>query len=770
MDVRFARSFVIFLFAAATASAQYIQVNDQYTAQDLVEDVLINSGCAIISNVSVSGAAYANGNSYGYFSGNGSSFPFQDGIILSTGRAVMAEGPNTSLLDDGGNINWPGDTDLEQALGINNSINATVLEFDFVPVGNKISFQYMLSSEEYHDNAPCNYSDGFAFLLKPAGSTATYQNLAVIPGTNTPVKVTSVHPTITGPGGCPAQNAQYFDAFNGTEHPTNFNGQTKVLTALADVVPGTAYHIKLVIADEGNYRYDSAIFIGGGSFNMITDLGPDRLFATGNPLCAGQNYVLDATSAGAVSYQWYKDADLMAGQTGPTYTATESGVYTVDVVFSAACSGYGSITLEYAAPVALPQHTFFQCDEDGDGLTAYYLNRVAQEIVGTMQGYATLAIFETASNAAAGSNPLPMGINDVYYNTAPQQILYALVENEYGCQGIVEVVLDTPNHTAPQPGPVEVCDTDGVNDGFFTFNLSAVEAQLLQGTTQGTAVDFFETPANALAFKDALLLPYTNTVAGGQTIYAQLTNAAGCLDIVEVQLVVHAFGESLENETVYMCDGQPMVLDAGAGYTSYTWNTTPAVTTQMLTVSQPGTYTVTVTNIYNCTGSKTFTVLPSGRATGATVEISDFQGGGNNTATIIPQGHGDYEYSLNGITWQQSPTFSPLEAGEYTIYIRDINGCSPVLGKNFFVLDYPKFFTPNGDGTRDTWRIPYLERRPGVRVAIFDRYGKFIVAFRGSSIGWDGTFGSKNLPATDYWFVINLEDGREVKGHFALIR
>jgi gliding motility-associated-like protein len=63
-----------------------------------------------------------------------------------------------------------------------------------------------------------------------------------------------------------------------------------------------------------------------------------------------------------------------------------------------------------------------------------------------------------------------------------------------------------------------------------------------------------------------------------------------------------------------------------------------------------------------------------------------------------------------------------------------------------------------------------MDRRPGIRVSIFDRYGKFITNFRGGSIGWDGTLNGKKLPSTDYWFIITLENGREVKGHFAMIR
>ena len=280
---------ILFLLFFGTISAQYITTDESRTAQQLIENVLINSGCASITNVSVSGGNFPSGaKSFGYFNANGSSFPFTEGIILSTGRISNAPGPNDFISDDGSDSSWVGDADLNQALNLNNSFNATILEFDFVPIGTQISFDYIFSSEQYLSNPTpnqCNYTDGFAFLLRKSTST-TYENLAVIPNTTIPVKVN----TVRGPGTiCDAENANYFDAFNGNEHPTNFNGQTKVLTAKSAVTPGETYHIKLVIADEGNYRYDSAIFLKGSSFNLGVNLGDHRTFANQNPVCFEKN-------------------------------------------------------------------------------------------------------------------------------------------------------------------------------------------------------------------------------------------------------------------------------------------------------------------------------------------------------------------------------------------------------------------------------------------------------------------------------------------------
>ena len=230
------------LFFTQGIFAQNISVDDSYTAQQLVQNVLINSTCATVSAFSVDGGNFADGsNSYARFTNTNPSFPFTDGIVLATGRASSTEGPGGNLSDDGNGMSWGGDPDLDQALGVNNTLNRTILEFDFTPQTNEISFDYIFASEEYHGNAQCTYSDGFAFLLKKVSGTNPYQNLAIVPGTTVPVKVTSVHPDV--PGGCSAQNEAYFGSYNNFNYPTTFDGQTVVMTAKSDVEIGQLYHI-----------------------------------------------------------------------------------------------------------------------------------------------------------------------------------------------------------------------------------------------------------------------------------------------------------------------------------------------------------------------------------------------------------------------------------------------------------------------------------------------------------------------------------------------
>ncbi|WAC01855.1 choice-of-anchor L domain-containing protein [Lacinutrix neustonica] len=185
-----------FLFVMS-AQSQNITVDSRtYSSQELIENILIDSNC--ISNVTVTNTVGGDFNgtdrSYGFFDATGTTFPFQSGLVLSTGRLTNVQGPNTSLSDDDA-PNWTGDPDLEMALQESNTINATILEFDFTSVANQISFRYIFASEEYQEGDPntCQYSDLFGFLIRPVSQT-DYTNIALVPGTQTPVKVTTVHP------------------------------------------------------------------------------------------------------------------------------------------------------------------------------------------------------------------------------------------------------------------------------------------------------------------------------------------------------------------------------------------------------------------------------------------------------------------------------------------------------------------------------------------------------------------------------------------------
>jgi gliding motility-associated-like protein len=751
--------------------AQNITVDDSQTAQQLVENVLVNSSCATVSNFVATGDTNVpiGQNSYGYFTNAGGSFPFIDGVILSTHYAQKSIGPyNTSPSNITGNDNdngWQGDTDLNQVLGIN-SVTATVLEFDFTPLTNFLSFDYIFASIEYYDKSPCSYSDGFAFLIKENIPGSIYKNLAVIPGTITPVSSINIHPAVPQ-GGCDAVNEKYFNGYNDATSPINYSGQTVVMNAQTDVIAGKSYHIKLVIANDKNEFYDSAVFLKAGSFAPKIDLGPDRLLSN-NPVCFGESYTIDTKLPPSYNYKWLKNNVEIIGETNPSYTATDTGVYTVEVVFTpATCSASGKINIEFTPEIVLSNTTLAQCDDNGDGITIFNLTKVDATIKNNNSTLSPVEYYESLSNAQGKINPI---LNPAtYQNKLTVPTLFARVTNSFGCANYAQVDLSIANNSIATQNPISTCDGDAVQDGLYQFDLNAqVTPQVLSGLPSGLIVEYYLNTIDAISQKNALSNIFKNTTPNQQIIQARIVNGPDCYGIVPITLLVNAFNPSnFQDETAIVCLGSTTDLSVATGYSSYLWNT--GETGNSITINAAGNYSVTVTNTDGCNATKKFTVTSSEIATITGATINDFAGN-ENSVLLQYTGVGNYEFSLNGSYFQDNPLFTGIAPGTYYAYARDKNGCGLSAPFVIYVLDYPRFFTPNGDGYNDVWKIKNLDLFPEASIIIYDRYGKLLKELNAINPNWDGTYIGNELPANDYWFNLNFGNGKIIKGHFSLKR
>lgn len=242
------------------SSGLSVQDLNTHTAESLVSSLL--GGGVSVSNVTYTGIK----ESAGKFSGGTGIIGFDSGIILSSGSVTNTIGPNQN---DG--ITWinntPGDPDLDQLIPGYTTQDATVLEFDFVPNSNVISFQYVFASDEYNEYVNSNFNDVFGFYVNG-------QNKALIPNTNTPVSINNVNGG--KPYGSNASNPQYYinndlEDGGGTIN-TEMDGLTVVLSVQANVNQGQTNHIKLAIADAGDRSLDSNVFIRAGS---LTDQPAD---------------------------------------------------------------------------------------------------------------------------------------------------------------------------------------------------------------------------------------------------------------------------------------------------------------------------------------------------------------------------------------------------------------------------------------------------------------------------------------------------------------
>jgi gliding motility-associated-like protein len=150
------------------------------------------------------------------------------------------------------------------------------------------------------------------------------------------------------------------------------------------------------------------------------------------------------------------------------------------------------------------------------------------------------------------------------------------------------------------------------------------------------------------------------------------------------------------------------------------------------------------------------------------IETSDWTNN-ENSITAITSNSGSFEYSLDNETFQEESTFNNLAPGVYTIYVQDKLGCG-FFQKEVWLLYYPYFFTPNNDGYNDTWFVANSENEPELKIYIYDRYGKLIKYLDGQDKSWDGMYNGNQAVSSDYWFVVNRQDGRTHRGHFTLKR
>ena len=264
--------------------------SNTYTASDLA-NLLVTNSCINPTNVS-----YSSGQSVAYFNKNGSTFPINQGVIIRNGIAQHSEGIYTGN-NLSSQVNWNSDVDLQNlsnSSGQTSTItDSAFLEFDFVPISNYFNFRFLFASNEYGE-FQCGFSDVFAFLLTDL-TTGVTTNIAVVPGTSTPISVKDIR-DIAYNSACVSVNPSLFDIYN-VNNPAvsslNMRGFTKVLNASATTIPNNPYRIKLVIGDYNDADYDSAVFISAGSFNSTINLGPDASLCNGTnspTITTGLNY------------------------------------------------------------------------------------------------------------------------------------------------------------------------------------------------------------------------------------------------------------------------------------------------------------------------------------------------------------------------------------------------------------------------------------------------------------------------------------------------
>jgi gliding motility-associated-like protein len=598
----------ILLLVTFTSTSQSVTIDaTNYTVDQLINQVLINSPCVSGTNITFkTGTLFGSANGIGYFENSNPNFPFTNGVILTTGDVTKIPSPNTTILSDG-NPTWTGDSDLEANLlsqsGITiNSVNASYIEFDFQPKTPNFDFSFLFASEEY-GTSQCNFSDAFAFLLKDVTAGGANINLAVIPNTTIPVSVETIRDN-TYNTNCPSVNPSYFDAFNGSGFgpAINFNGQTiPMIASVTGLNTNHIYHIKLVIADGGNNTgYDSAIFFKANSFNIGQNvLGLDYTVANNAAICPGNT--LPTLSAASLSpgttFVWKKEGvDFSPAQTGATLNLNTilplagSGIHTYSVSYTE--PGCTEVTDEINVEIYPTIGTIatvpniYNCDTGAASYNFNLTKNTAIILAGTNQSTDATGILDDLPPGTIISYHLTN--TDAIGNIAPLASPHAILSSESG--KTIFVRIQNPNtlcyeirsfqlHIVPSP----IIATNPSDITLCARNATDAPPQSnLNITPQKTSVLGFQNPSyNILSFHSSLAEANANTnsiapnatnilLTSSGTLWIRLQNISDstCFVVTSFQITVTPLPQVDILNDVFVCTSYtlPVLINTGAQY------------------------------------------------------------------------------------------------------------------------------------------------------------------------------------------------------------
>lgn len=405
----------------------------------------------------------------------------------------------------------------------------------------------------------------------------------------------------------------------------------------------------------------------------------------------------------------------------------------------------------------------------------------------------------------------PITSPKTYLSTQLNTIVIVLAIGSNGCTKSAVLPLETTLYAGINdlPTPIEECETD--NNGYDYFDVRRRDSEILNGLDPADFEPFtyYENRTDAMDGNGNNIpnpSSFENTVKDSQTIYVRIKPIANeCHQIVDLTLIVNSAPEIAIEDEYLICLNAAHQSIPPQGFTtlpnppidtqldiadySFQWykgteaevianpNDTAinGATGATFTPTEAGDYTVIATNrTTECTIPATTTVIGSYPPESISAALISNTFSGNNILEITVTGNGEYKYRLDTSDWQNSNRFENVRGGKRTIYVRDIYNCNEITTMKV-VIDYPKFFTPNGDGHNDTWNIKGIDTQHNAIIYIFDRYGKLLKQLSPTGPGWDGTFNGNLMPTDGYWFTIEYTEPndntvRVFKAHFTLKR
>lgn len=720
----------LFLFSAVLlAGAQAVQaqvtITTGYNAQQLAQ-MLVGQG-VIMLNAQMGGQCPIEGPGAGAgkfnFNGNPSDIGIDSGIVLTSGSANNISNPASffsSASFTGGAL---GDADLNAVLASHGSNSTTedacVLEFDFVPAGDSIKFDYVFGSEEYPEFACSGFNDVFAFLINGPGFPAGLNNLAIVPGTTIPVAINTInmapagtsYPVSTcnsmGPG---SPFSQYYidNQGIGGQHIV-YDGYTTLLTAVASVIPCDTYHLKLAIADAGDQAYDSGVFLKAGSLNSVTTgisaetthggndfLDPHcirgckpgkfkftRLHPANHPLTI--HYLIGGTAVNGYDYVQIPDSIVI-----PAFQ--DSVILDINGIVLPTAVGPKTVKLSILSP--------YNCGNGGPNIT----------------DSSTITIF------------------DSLYVKIPAPDTTVCPHTEVTIHAAIDSTLNyswSPLALIPDPRPL----------GLTIHPKPDMTANFVLTVTMPGA------PATCKPSRATFKI----TVEPHPTVVMPAFDTTVCLqDSMRLQAFTLPEQFHFKNKWI------PATYLRNDTALRNKFFAPPGVYHYQLISSSP---------VAHCTDS--------GKMTIRVVPPFSFNWVAPTDTTINYGDKIQLNSSSSALYWVWSPTkglndpfiydpiAGPLTSTKYTLIGIDKNGCKDTAYVNIDVVYNPKFqmpnaFSPNGDGINDYFNPANIQYEKIDVFQVFNRLGQLVYDGKNPDRGWDGTINGKPAPMDVYNYIIKL--------------
>ncbi|MFT6740401.1 MAG: gliding motility-associated-like protein [Paraglaciecola sp.] len=659
----------------------------------LIEDIFIGGGCFEVSNVTLNG----NVNAAGIFSGGMASLGIDEGVILSSGNVVDAAGPNN---DGSVSTDWggqPGDADLNQLQTNNGQIPDTedriAIEFDFTPTVDMIQFNYTFGSDEYCQWIGSSFTDVFGFFISGpginGGFTLNAENVAVLPTTGESVSINTVNNVNNSGFFVPNRLGAGVDGCGGfTSDDIEYDGWTTVLTATANVQACETYHIKLVLADNGDGSLDSGVFLEANSFsagvqaegtavsasngtNIVFEQCADGSFiftrAPGSPLDVDIviTYTIGGTATPGADYDPLPmSVTILAGQVSVSLPVTvipdmiiegqETIILTLDNPCE--CSGINvEMIIEEIEPLEATLMDVEICGASGSVT-------LSPTVIG---GNGTFTYMWDTGDTGPSITVMP---------TVPTTYIVTVTDDCNLTDTASATVILSMEPTAEIDGIYSLCDGvpaptvdipvtfSGTGPWTFTYTIGGIPQPPI--TTSDNPYTL------TVVLTEEVVLTGVTTGSSGTCIGTVMGSVTTTLIMINASI----------NSTPEMCvgadDGTIMVTASGGiNPYSYNWsNGAPDAPTQMGVPA--GSYSVIVTDADGCTAIASVSVdaaLPLTANLSSVSANCTNNGGGDITLTV---GGGNPAYTYMWSDGSSGPNLPNAPAGPYIVTVTDANGCT----------------------------------------------------------------------------------------------